>query len=409
MPTRRPRPQRPSEPTPHHPLSLFRLAPLVMSLMALAPTAAAAKDYSADGFARRVIYHSPQKPGYTCWTGCWRMPDGSLMTCFTQATGPVDGRPSAPSDVQTRLSWPPPGHPRYDMTGLDLRNVHLRSTDGGATWNPVSADSFRSPMNGVTGECETALPDGTVIRGVWGHYLPYDTHLPRTGFLQRSLDGTRTWGTPEIPLDPAVYTAWPKRLRVLKDGRLILLGGLARVPADSRTRADYARILEPWLQVSADGGKSWSSPIDVVPQADRRSWGGEEYDVAELPGGNLLCVFRRLDPKASGREVRWQGVLKKQARTWVPTTVAPAPFPHSGHPELLATREGPVLHLATSGIHCTDDEGASWHKLDLPGTNYYPRSLQAPDGRILVFAHVGSDDAYGTVDQAITMDAFSLK
>ena len=26
--------------------------------------------------------------------------------------------------------------------------------------------------------------------------------------------------------------------------------------------------------------------------------------------------------------------------------VGPAPFPHSGHPELLATREGPILHLA---------------------------------------------------------------
>ena len=59
------------------------------------------------------------------------------------------------------------------MTGLDLRNVHLRSTDAGKTWKQVSADAFKSCMNGVSGEAETALADGTVIRGVFGFYLPY--------------------------------------------------------------------------------------------------------------------------------------------------------------------------------------------------------------------------------------------
>ena len=72
------------------------------------------------------------------------MPDGSLMVSFTQATGPVDGRPRAPLDVQQQLTWPPPGHPGYDMTGLDLRNVHLRSEDAGKTWRKVSADAFKS-------------------------------------------------------------------------------------------------------------------------------------------------------------------------------------------------------------------------------------------------------------------------
>src|SRR6187549_137975 len=99
---------------------------------------------------RQTIYHSPQKPGFTSWVGAWTMPDDSLMVSFTQATGPVDGRPAAPKDIQRRLTWPPPGHPGYDMTGLDLRNVHLRSTDAGKTWKEVSADAFKSCMNGVT-------------------------------------------------------------------------------------------------------------------------------------------------------------------------------------------------------------------------------------------------------------------
>ena len=132
------------------------------------------EEFVASEHQRQTIYHSPQRPGYTCWCGAWTMPDGSLMVSFAQATGPVDGRSHASSEVQQRLTWPPPGRPDYDMTGLDLRNVHLRSTDGGRTWQQVSADAFKSCMNGVTGEAETALADGTVLRGVFGLYLPYN-------------------------------------------------------------------------------------------------------------------------------------------------------------------------------------------------------------------------------------------
>lgn len=368
-----------------------------------------AKTFAVTDYARRVIYHSPQSPGYTCWVGAWLMPDQSIMVAFTQATGPVTGRKQSPKDLQTRLGWPPEGMPAYDMTGLDLRNVHLRSKDGGITWEKVSADGFTSPLNGVTGECETALPDGTVLRGVFGFYLPYNPELPQTGFLQRSLDGTRTWGKPELPVDPKQYTLWPRRMRVLKDGRLILMGGIAHAPANTHTRVEYVQLLEPYLAVSKDGGKTWSPPIPAVPEEHRKTWKCEECDAAELPNGDLLFVFRRPAPDGPPREVRWQGLVAKRGETWTPVRVGPAPFPHSGHPELLATREGAILHVATSGIHATVDSGVSWQKLDVPGTDYYPRSVQMPDGRIFVFAHVGSDDPYGKADQSITMQTFRLR
>ena len=336
------------------------------------------------------------------------MPDSSLMVCFTQATGLVEGRPRAPKEVQHRLSWPPAGRPGYDMTGLDLRNVHLRSRDSGKTWQQVSADPFKSCMNGITGLAQTALADGTILRGVWGYYLPYDPKLPKTGYLQRSADGSTTWGTPEVLLDPAKISAWPKRIRVLSDGRLIVLGGVAHVPANSRTRAEYNGLFEPLLMVSSDQGKTWTGPLQVVPQAHRENWGGEEFDAAETPNGDLLCVYRRMAPSDKRREVRWQGVLKKSGNTWVPGEVSPTPFPHSGHPDVLATREGPILHVATTGIHYTTDAGQSWRKLNVPGTAYYPRTIQADDGRVFVFGHVGADDPYGKTDQSIVMSSFRL-
>lgn len=375
--------------------------PLLLCLGLLAT--ARGEEFRAVDHQRRTIYHSPQSPGYTSWVGAWTMPDGSLMVGFTQATGPVEGRTPAPDDVRRRLNWPPEGHPHYDMTGLDLRNVHLRSDDGGDTWREVSADSFRSCMNGVTNEAATALADGTIVRGVWGFYLPYDADLPQTGYLQRSTDGSLTWSEPQVPLDAAKYSAWPRRIRVLADGRIVVLLGGAPLPAGSHTRAEFSAQARPTLIVSADNGATWHGPIPAVPEQQPDGW-TEEFDVAELAGGDLLCVYRR----ASDAH-RWQGILRKSADGWVPDEAAPSVLPHSGQPELLATREGPILHVATSGIHYTTDAGATWRQLDVPGSAYYPRSVQTADGRIHVFGHVGGDDAYGSVDQAIVMDSFRLK
>jgi len=289
------------------------------------------------------------------------------------------------------------------MTGLDLRNVHLCSADSGKTWKKVSENPFKSPMNGVSGEAEVALRDGTVLRGVFGYYLPYNPALPKTAYLQRSTDGTKTWGKPEVLLDARKYTAWPRRLRLLKDGRLMALLGVARVPANSLKRVEYNKVLEPLILVSADSGKTWGEPVEVLTPELRKNWGGEEFDAAELPNGDMLCIFRKGEEK-----VRWQGTMKKTGKTWAPAKAGPSVLPHSGQPELLATREGPVLHVATSGIHWTDDAGKTWHKLTVAGTAYYPRSVQAADGRIFVFGHVGGDDAYGKVDQSIVMDSFRL-
>lgn len=366
----------------------------------------ASADYVAVEHKRQTIYHSPQKPGFTSWVGAWIMPDGSLMTCFTQATGPVEGRPRAPKEVREKLNWPPgpgPMHENYDMTGLDMRNIHLRSADAGKTWKQVSADSFKTCMNGVSGEAETALADGTVLRGVFGFYLPYNPELPKTGYLQRSHDGTRTWGKPELMLDPKKYSTWPRRIRVLRDGRLVVLLGVARAPAGSYTRREFSKLVKPMLVVSSDKGKTWKGPIVAFPDEQQGGW-TEEFDAAELANGDLLCVYRRENDAK-----RWQGILKKSADTWVPEKVGPSSLPHSGQPELLVTREGPILHLATSGIHWTSDAGKTWHRLQVPGTAYYPRSVQSADGKVRVFGHIGGDDAYGKVDQAIVMDSFQIK
>src|SRR5690349_23595578 len=90
-----------------------------------------AREWVASGLSRKTVYHSPQKPGYTSWAGAWVMADGSLMICFTEATGPVKGRGQAPEALWRKLGMADRG---WDFTGLDRRQVYLRSTDRGAHW-----------------------------------------------------------------------------------------------------------------------------------------------------------------------------------------------------------------------------------------------------------------------------------
>src|SRR6187397_1521478 len=123
----------------------LRLLAASIAAALLAPgTRASAGEFVAAGHKRQTVYHSPEKPGFTSWVGAWVMPGGDLMVSFTQATGPLKDRKPAPKEVQAKLNWPPKGSPGYDMTGLDLRNVHLRSTDAAKTWKEVSADPFKS-------------------------------------------------------------------------------------------------------------------------------------------------------------------------------------------------------------------------------------------------------------------------
>jgi len=365
-----------------------------------ATPAATAPDWRARNFHRKTIYSSPQSPGYTAWVGAWLMPDDSLMVTFKQATGPVDGR----------------NRNDYDFTGLDLANIYLRSNDGGATWLKTAEDHFRGPSPGFAwGGSHCALADGAILRAVDGSQLPLN-NLPRRIFFQRSSDLGKTWGAPIIPPDPTRpvdnflgdFGDCITRVRRLSDRRL-LATGVVRIDPKHRD------LGEPFLLFSADEGKTWESHrFKLTAPEMRGNFAWDEWDCAELSGGSFLAVFRRADPADPKKQVRWQGILLKRGDRWTIDRYRPAPFPHSGHPDLLATREGPILHTATTGIHFTTDAGESWQVLQF-GANaapykslYYPRTVQASNGRIYVFSHRGADNPYGKTDQSIVMDAFDL-
>ena len=337
------------------------------------------------------------------------MPDASVMIAFTQATGPLEGwRQRAPQEILDRLPTAQQDIPAYDMTGLVQENVHLRSPDGGETWARFSSDPFSSAMNGYSEGSVVVLTDGTLLRAGWGQSLTYCDVRP-TGFLQRSTDGGKTWGAPEyLSADQHLQTC-PTRLRRLGDGRVLVTGGTVAFDPENWHWDDLGPNVRHCLWVGDAAGKAWSEPLYV---ADGPGNACEEWDTAELENGDLLAVFRAITYDAAGKCVnqdRRQSILTKQGETWTPGPIGPTPFPHDGHPELLKAREGVILHVAPNGISWTADKGATWTKLDCPGTGYYPHATQLDDGTILAVGHIGSDDPYGKTDQAIVLNRFRLE
>jgi hypothetical protein len=352
------------------------------------------------------------------------MPDGSMMISLVQATGELQEK-----------------HKKRDYGGLQIDVVYLRSTDGGKRWEKIAESpvNFATPRDAGRGTHANnggptiALVEGSIIRRVYGYDYRAFPKMPGTAFMQRSADYGKTWspmptsddggkawsdpdpGVQEFLLDPAKFTVQPTRARRLRDGRLLIGGGVWN--GQKSQKGPY----EPLLMVSDDDAAHWRR-VDFTRAAGYDpDWNKQfnEWDLAELANGDLLVVSRSGDNTS-----RWVGVLARAGGTWAMKSFAKSDaLPHSGHPDLLATREGPVLHLATTGIMATTDAGKSWRPVEFPdtpknlrakeepstvSTRYYPRSLQAPDGRVFVFSHRGWDNAYGEVDQSIVMDSFRL-
>ena len=364
----------------------------------------------AVGYAERIIYHSPETPGYTSWVGLWQLPDGRIRCDFNQLTGPKE-------------------KPIVTVPILELR-------DGGNTWRHakdaappevLAAKSLYFLTGGIFDASKDAckgmavLPDGTLVRPVWP---PLDKE--GSGYVERSTDGGNTWSQKIFFLPAKDYRTWPTLIRPLCDGRLVLFAGCWK-RGDHQNGDGDQRNMTKMMFISSDEGKTWSTPIVLMPTQEGVC---EESDFCELPNGDLFWVHRAghypdhatdraasplaakmgsHPPQSYCYSDRMQSIAYKKGGTFIAGKCEPAPFPHSGYPAVLYAQEGLVLHFATDGIYWTANRGKTWTRLNIPGTSYYPKALQRKDGTILCIGHIGSDDKYGTVDQSIKQQTFRLR
>jgi hypothetical protein len=413
------------------------------------------------------------------WTGAWFMPDGSLMVAFNQATGPTSpaqGRTFTPEKILNEfkladgriwthadpapkgywhwdqgydyygLSGDCPPSPKLPMTQRCSLIVYLKSTDAGQVWTPWRTEPFQAiGLSAYSPQATIALPNGTLIRRVNGDDLHNLKTIPHTAMLQtlkpRGGKYPTSWpalgsASQVIIQDPKVCKYQVSRIRRLKDGRYIALGQSWRY-ANGGTSGACASVegatnmLLVAASASAAEQGAWKRGM---PEISASLLVPNEWDAAELANGDLFALFRTQVNPTIRVQIRKQARLRARPANECPernasgcwvmdqTTLGnPGNLPHSGHPELLATREGVIIQFATSGNSYTNDNGATW--IPLSGTapsNYYPRSLQNPvTGEIFLFGHVGGDDPYGGksiegggnysgINQTITMQKFRL-
>ena len=347
---------------------LLLIIPILLAVCAYA----AAFDGKVLNYQEKQIYHSPDTPGFTCWVEVWQMPNqGPIQCTFTQKTGPMDN----------------------PVTSMPV----LQSNDKGQTWNRVAGDVPVGASHGMV-----VLSDGTIVRPVW------NGDPNGAGYTQRSTDGGRTWDAPVHFVSSSQHRAWPTLIKPLSDGRLVLMAGIWLRDGTN----EPGEKIQKTMFVSADRGKTWGSPIELMPLSVGNC---EESDFAELPNGNLLWIHRTSHAKPDGsysHSDRMQSITRKVGDTFVADPSSVLPWPHSGFPCVLMTHEGIILDLCNTGSHWSADNGATWHNLTALGetlaTHYYPRALQTTDGTIVIISHVGGDDVYGAVDQSIYQQTFRI-
>ncbi len=359
----------------------------------------------AQEVVKREVYHPAERPGYACWTVLWPDVEGGIRLAFSEKRrAPNTTWKPVPLNFWESMSLPIKYHTSFCNGSKDVATelVVLKSDDSGKTW----AESGRSPTKVINAFAWASLPGGRIIRARSDDYVAFDPgHKPQLR-AEVSADGGTTWTTQAVILEG--YASYSYRLKRLGDGTLVLLApyqagfGPGRVRATRHTIRPFVRNeleLTAGVFVSTDEGKNWSSPLTAFPGIK-----APEPDFVELPSGDLLFINSSVQ---HGRQARQY--FRKTARGFVPGAVFEVVAGRA--PEcLVQTRDGLLVGaIRNSDYVCSNDEGATWHKIhSLPRCDYQPYMIELPDGRLLCTWHIGGDNFFGERDQWVGSTTFRL-
>ncbi|MDO8587934.1 MAG: sialidase family protein, partial [Armatimonadota bacterium] len=209
-------------------------------------------------YQEKIIYHSPDTPGFSAWVGLWRVNDKKVYCDFRQVTGPKD-------------------NPKTEYPLLE-------SNDEGRTWKVVPLQAAGNGMYQTGRESCRGMEvlDGgkTLVRPVW----PASVNV--AGYIVRSTDGGKTWSKRIDLLPEDKWGVWPTLVRKLRDGRLVLLAGCWR---RGEKIASGDGPMRKMMFISKDKGETWGEPIPLLTPGQGIC---EESDFRELPNGDLFWIHR---------------------------------------------------------------------------------------------------------------------
>ena len=169
----------------------------------------------------------------------------------------------------------------YLMENTEYMNRHiyaLESKDGGKTWHPLG---------------KVDLPEGATEMDV---HEPHVAELPdgtllgairvhrtnigkkATTFLTASADGGKTWSAPE----ELVGSGYPPHLLVHSSGALVMTYGVRQ------------GVMGEYAIISYDNGKTWSEPMMISEESP--DWDLGYPSSVELSNGSILTVYYQKYP-----------------------------------------------------------------------------------------------------------------
>lgn len=275
------------------------------------------------------------------------------------------------------------GNDVYVAFNAGMKIYVSASHDGGASW------SLGRPIPNTNSKIGFSLPSGGVVDGsgavafAWAGYLQNGKASgPANLYVTRSTDGGATWTTSLVAVSPAVracecggWNYWGPQMALAVDDlhRLYVLynatdaaGGVGRM----------------WFARSADGGTTWSAPLDVslaavgtnhvFPALAARNDGDVRVAWMDDRAGHDLGGN---DPSARWNtwyRASWDGGLSWSAE--VRLSALAAGYPYS-FPDGFLQPYGDYFELdidSTGRSHAIWGEGASYAG---PGNVWYARSL----------------------------------
>lgn len=257
----------------------------------------------------------------------------------------------------------------------------LRSKDHGRTWG--APESLPDSLGSVAdlGSCMFRAKDGRLLVQVFRNNLNRQNAAPPEILLSESTDNGATWSE---PVACQVQSGWPDRPDVNPCGAVVQTddGTLIRFFYCRVKALEAQRHVATWGENigakafairSADGGKTWSKPIEL----DRPTWPGiggrgvlrGSLDCTESTGvaiGNKITALVR--PIYS--PYMWQCWSDDGGANWdaaVRTT-----FPGYGGPWVIRTQNGTLVcghRIPHFSVNLSSDGGLNWDEgtvIDFP-------------------------------------------
>jgi photosystem II stability/assembly factor-like uncharacterized protein len=351
-------------------------------------------------FDEKIIFRSPENPGFAAWVQLWAEPNGDLGTKFLLRRQPAPGEriERKPLDVHRYEAVGLPA--KYDFASLITETVFMRSRDSGATWTETLRGTENELNQSADSGCMSpiTLADGRMLSLSWG--------MP--GCLRESTDRGRTWRRLHDLMDPAFYDVAPFTIRLLADQKtLVIFCPYARswgkgklVAGRLHHRPGTRAAWQAALFFSTDFGKTLTGPIPIFPNVPVT-----ESDFCELPTGDLLFIQNEMF--AGGTAHRQ--LIRNTKRGWVPEEMEPV---DKLAPEIFVrTNEGYLVGASRNAPYVwSEDDGLTWQAVeDIKSGQYQPRALLLKDNRILFLWHKGGDLPYGQADMYIGQHTFKLQ